>query len=121
MLGPMDSITNLTKLCGQRRPMSPLLITSIQSSTGKELTLDSTQLLHNRIRNLSNSPQFNLISLNTKLETMPGLMPKLMTPMKMNGKLTSNQLVLIIWIQLKIHLLKLKTLMNLLFLSRKEE
>ena len=92
--------------------MLPLPITLIRSSTSKELTQDSTQLLPNRRTNSSNSPQFNLISLNTKLETMPGLMPKLMTPTKMNGKLTSNQLVLIILIQLKNHLLKLKTLIH---------
>jgi hypothetical protein len=99
--GMMHSTTNLTKSPGPRRPTSLLPITSTGLSTSKELLPDSTQLLPNRATNLLNSPQFNLTSQLEIQEPVPGLIPKPMTPTRMNGKLTSKPLELIILIQLK--------------------
>ena len=45
-------------------------------------------------------------------ETMLGPMTNTINPMKMSGKITLMPSVLIIWIQLKTHLLKLKTLIH---------
>ena len=76
-------------------------ITSIQSSMGKEITPDSTQLLPNRITNLSNSPQFNPRSQLTNKETMPGPMTNPILPMRMIGKPSSKPSDLITLIQLR--------------------
>jgi hypothetical protein len=109
MLGPMARLTNLTKSSGQRKPTLLLLIILTRLKTDKEPTQESTQLSPKRKTNGPSSSQFSPRLQLTKLETMHGLMLKLMTPMRKNGKLTSHQLVPIILIQLKIHLLKLQT------------
>ena len=101
----MLNMTFLMRSSGARRPMSPPLIISTGSSMSKDLTPDFTQelqllLLHSR--NGLNSSQSNQELFQLIQERMPGMMIRLMPPMRMNGKLIFRQLVLIIWTQPRI-------------------